>query len=223
MDELRKAERRLRIARLVMFAQAAASLGIWVVQLLTIAGRLDHNQTVPGPVWFVAVVNPVIALLVAVAALFLHTRPWARVLGIVMEGVGIIGALTSVITGFYQAAAAIAVAVAVIVLLQRHRVGSRFPEEESRGTVRNSPEGPTTFRLRLALVTVTALVATGCSSPEPMVCQGGFCSGPAYAPSTGQQVENGVVAVLSVIGLVPIVPRSAGGPARRTTGPFSGS
>ncbi|MBB4904011.1 hypothetical protein [Actinophytocola algeriensis] len=214
-------ERGLRVARVVMFAQAAASIAIWVVQLLTIAGRLDHNQEVPGSVWLVAVANPVIAVLVGVAAVFLCTRAWARVLGVVMECIGIVGALISVLTGFYQALAAMAVAIVVIALIHRYRVRS-VADAGSHRSVRQPPEGPVTFRLRLGVAAV-ALVASGCSSPEPMVCQGGFCSGPAYSPSTGQQVENGVVAVASVIGLVPIVPRSAAGPARRTTGPFSGS
>ena len=73
-------------------------------------------------------------------------------------------------------------------------------------------------RLRQAALIAVALVATGCSSPEPTVCQGSFCSGPGYSPSTGQRIEHGVIAVLSTVGLVPIVPRSAAGPARRTTG-----
>lgn len=109
----------LRIARAVMFAQAVASLGIWVVQVLTIAGRLDHNQVVPGSVWLVAVVNPVIAVLAAVAAAFLLTRAWARTLGVAVEVAGCVGSLISVLTGFPQAAVAIAVAVAVIVLIRR--------------------------------------------------------------------------------------------------------
>ncbi|MBF8190317.1 hypothetical protein ITP53_32310 [Nonomuraea sp. K274] len=73
-------------------------------------------------------------------------------------------------------------------------------------------------RLRLAAAAAAVLVATGCSSTPPTVCRDGLCSGPGYSPSTGQRIENGVVAVLSAIGLVPIVPRSAGGPARRTVG-----
>ena len=38
----------------------------------------------------------------------------------------------------------------------------------------------------------------------------------ALLPSTGTQIQNGFLAVLSAIGVVPIVPRSANGPARRT-------
>ncbi|MBF8190318.1 hypothetical protein ITP53_32315 [Nonomuraea sp. K274] len=120
MDELRRADRGLRIARAVMFAQAAASLGIWIVQLLTIVSRLEHNQAVPGSVWLVAVVNPVIAVLAAIAAAFLFTRSWARPLSVAVECVGCLGALISVINGFYQAVVAIAVAVAVIRLIIRY-------------------------------------------------------------------------------------------------------
>ncbi|MGC7102410.1 hypothetical protein ACPZ19_47725 [Amycolatopsis lurida] len=109
--------RQFRIARAIMFAQAVASLGIWVVQVLTISSRLDHNQEVAGSVWFVIVLNPVIAALVALAAATLTRRPWARGLALVMEVVGAVGALISVITGFYQAVLAILLAVGVLVLL----------------------------------------------------------------------------------------------------------
>lgn len=109
--------RQLGIARVIMFAQAVASLGIWVVQLLTISSRLEHNQDVAGSVWFVIVVNPLITALVALAAAFLTRRSWARALAVFMEVVGIVGALTSVITGFYQAGIAIVLAIGVMVLV----------------------------------------------------------------------------------------------------------
>ncbi|QFU87072.1 hypothetical protein [Amycolatopsis sp. YIM 10] len=73
------------------------------------------------------------------------------------------------------------------------------------------------MKARLAALTgAVVLLVTGCAAPAPTVCSGGFCSGPAYSPSTATQIENGIVAVLSAIGVVPIVPRSANGPARRT-------
>lgn len=108
---------RLRTAQVVMFAQAVASLGIWIVQLLTISVRLDHGQEVPGSVWLVIVLNPLIALLVALAAAFLPRRPWARSLAVFVEVVGAVSALISVTTGYYQAVLAILLAVAVIVLI----------------------------------------------------------------------------------------------------------
>lgn len=109
--------RQVKIARAIMYAQAVASLGIWVVQVLTISTRLDHNQEVAGSVWFVIVVNPLIAVLVAVAATFLTRRPWARGLAVVVEVVGAVGALVSVITGYYQAVLAILLAIGVLVLV----------------------------------------------------------------------------------------------------------
>jgi hypothetical protein len=111
------AGRQLRIAQGIMFVQAVASLGIWVVQLLTINVRLDHGQDVAGSVWFVIVLNPLIALLVALAAAFLTRRPWARGLALFMETVGAVGALVSVITGFYQAGVAIVLAIVVMALV----------------------------------------------------------------------------------------------------------
>ncbi|WP_033288910.1 hypothetical protein [Amycolatopsis jejuensis] len=69
-----------------------------------------------------------------------------------------------------------------------------------------------------AVVVVVVVAAAGCAGPPPMECGEHFCSGPAYWPSTGTQIENGFMAVLSAIGIVPIVPRSANGPARRTIG-----
>ncbi|MBN6033779.1 hypothetical protein [Amycolatopsis sp. 195334CR] len=110
--------RQVKIARAIMYAQAVASLGIWVVQVLTVSARLDHNQEVAGSVWFVLVVNPVIAVLVAVAATFLTRRPWARGLAVVMEVVGAAGALVSVVTGYYQAVFAILLAIGVLVLVR---------------------------------------------------------------------------------------------------------
>lgn len=73
------------------------------------------------------------------------------------------------------------------------------------------------MRARLAAIAGAVVVLVGgCAGPPPTKCSGGFCSGPAYWPSTATQIENGFVAVLSAIGVVPIVPRSANGPARRT-------
>ncbi|MDI5976142.1 hypothetical protein [Amycolatopsis magusensis] len=109
--------RQLKIAQVIMFAQATASLGIWIVQLLTITARLDHNQEVAGSVWFVIVLNPIIVALVVLAAAFLRRRPWARGLALVMEAVGAVSALVSVITGFSQAVVAILLAVGVMVLV----------------------------------------------------------------------------------------------------------
>ncbi|MFI9379665.1 hypothetical protein [Kutzneria sp. NPDC052558] len=102
---------------MIMYVQAVASLGIWVVQLLTISERLKHNQDVDGSVWFVIVANPVITALVALAAVFLTRRSWARGLGGCLQVVGVIGALASVITGYYQAGVAIVLAIAAMVLL----------------------------------------------------------------------------------------------------------
>lgn len=104
---------------MVLFAQAAASAGIWVVQVLTTLNRLNHGQDVPATVWFVLVVNPVIAIAAAVAAASLLSRPWARPLAIAVEVVGCAGALVSVLTGFRQAGVAIVLAVVVIVLVSR--------------------------------------------------------------------------------------------------------
>ncbi len=74
------------------------------------------------------------------------------------------------------------------------------------------------MRRLIVLVSTVVLVAAGCAGPPPMVCDGTICEGPAYWPDTATQIENEVVAVFSAIGVVPIVPRSANGPARRTIG-----
>ncbi|GAB2778176.1 hypothetical protein [Amycolatopsis magusensis] len=67
-----------------------------------------------------------------------------------------------------------------------------------------------------AVASAFVFLVAGCAGPPPTECQGGLCTGPAYWPSTATQIENGFVAVFSAIGVVPIVPRSANGPARRT-------
>ncbi|SEO84788.1 hypothetical protein [Amycolatopsis saalfeldensis] len=111
------AGRQLRIAQVIMFAQAVASLGIWVVQVLTISDRLGHGQDVDGSVWLVIVVNPLIAILVALAAGLLTRRSWARGLALCMETVGAVSAVVSVTTGYYQAVVAILLAIGVMVLV----------------------------------------------------------------------------------------------------------
>ncbi|GAA3566734.1 hypothetical protein GCM10022222_58280 [Amycolatopsis ultiminotia] len=100
-----------------MFGQAVASLGIWIVQLLTIGVRLDHGQDVPVPVWLVIVLNPVIVVLVALAAAALPRRPWARGLALFVEVVAALGSLVSVLTGYYQAVIAILLAIGVLWLV----------------------------------------------------------------------------------------------------------
>ncbi|MEV8612570.1 hypothetical protein AB0383_32310 [Amycolatopsis sp. NPDC051373] len=72
-------------------------------------------------------------------------------------------------------------------------------------------------RLRLAAAAAAVvLLATGCAGPPPKQCDEFMCETVGYWPSTETQIENGFVAVLSALGVVPIVPRSANGPARRT-------
>lgn len=80
-------------------------------------------------------------------------------------------------------------------------------------------KGAAVSRFRLAaLAGALVLLLAGCASPPPETCDGNLCTGPGYSPDTATQIENGLVAVLSAIGVVPIVPRSANGPARRTIG-----
>ncbi|MCG8919785.1 hypothetical protein L6E12_28825 [Actinokineospora sp. PR83] len=125
-SRLRSAERGLRAARTIMCVQAVATSGIWVVQLLKVISRLDHNQNVPFEVWAVVVLNPVIAVVVAVAAKFLLSRPSARSAGVVVELVGCGGAVISVVTGYYQAVVAFALAVVVIVLIRKYEAAVFF-------------------------------------------------------------------------------------------------
>lgn len=74
-------------------------------------------------------------------------------------------------------------------------------------------------RLRLAGAAVAVtLVAAGCAGPPPEQCDQYMCETVGYWPSTATQIENGFMAVFSALGVVPIVPRSANGPARRTIG-----
>jgi hypothetical protein len=67
------------------------------------------------------------------------------------------------------------------------------------------------------------LGAAGCATERPTVCSDGFCSGPAHVTSTGDAIQNGIVAVLVTVGLAPVVPGSAGGPARVVRRPKAGS
>ncbi|MFI9379666.1 hypothetical protein [Kutzneria sp. NPDC052558] len=72
-------------------------------------------------------------------------------------------------------------------------------------------------RFRLAALAAAVVLVAGCAGPPPEVCDQYLCEGPAYWPSTATQIENGFAAVLTAFAVVPIVPRSANGPARRTT------
>lgn len=67
-----------------------------------------------------------------------------------------------------------------------------------------------------AAVLVAAVLpgAAGCATEQPMVCSNGICEMPAHVTSTGDAIQNGIVAALVTVGLVPVVPGSAGGPAR---------
>ncbi|SFW80031.1 hypothetical protein [Amycolatopsis australiensis] len=67
--------------------------------------------------WLVIVINPLIAVLVALAATLLIRRPWARGLAVSMEVVGAVSVLISVLTGYPQAVIAILPAIGVIVLV----------------------------------------------------------------------------------------------------------
>jgi hypothetical protein len=114
------------ITRVIMAVQALASLGVWVGQLQDTFSRMDHKQDVYVQAVLVDILNPLIALALLAAAIFLGSRPrWARPLGLTMEYVGIVSALINVITGFYQAGVAVAVAIVVIVLLRR---GATHPQ-----------------------------------------------------------------------------------------------
>jgi hypothetical protein len=122
----------ITVARVIMAVQALASLGVWVGQLQDTFSRMDHNQDVYVQAVLVDILNPLIALALLAAAIFLGSRPrWARPLGLAMEYVGIVSALINVITGFYQAGLAIGVAIVVIVLLRR---GATHPEPPLEAT-----------------------------------------------------------------------------------------
>ncbi|GAA2813838.1 hypothetical protein [Crossiella cryophila] len=121
MDTAVGTPRGLTVARVIMFAQAVATLGVWVVQLLTISTRLDHGQHVSGFAWVVIVANPAIAVLLFLAALRLLAGPdWARPLAVTMQVIGMVTAAITAFTGFYQGVLAIGLAIVVIVLISRH-------------------------------------------------------------------------------------------------------
>lgn len=66
-----------------------------------------------------------------------------------------------------------------------------------------------------AALALTLLLATGgCATEDKETCAGGWCSGPAHVTSVPDALQDALVAVLSMVAVVPIVPGSAGGPAR---------
>ncbi|MFC0111792.1 hypothetical protein [Kibdelosporangium aridum] len=61
------------------------------------------------------------------------------------------------------------------------------------------------------LFTALALVlVAGCSSNPPTVCSGGFCTGPAHTYTTWDDL----VFIFTTVGVVPVPPGTADGPAR---------
>jgi hypothetical protein len=86
-------------------------------------------------------------------------------------------------------------------MVKRRRVGP------TAGRRRNRPPAGRRLVAALALVLVA-----GCSSNPPEVCGGGFCTGPAHTYTTWDDL----VFVLTWVGIVPVPPGTADGPARIT-------
>lgn len=120
MSPTRKTPVGLTVARIIMFAQAAASLGVWVGQLIKTYEHISHGQELYPQAVALNFLNPMITALLVIAAFSLASRPWARTLAKNMEAIGMCGPVLTVFTGFYQAIVAVLLAIGVIVLIVRN-------------------------------------------------------------------------------------------------------
>jgi hypothetical protein len=126
------APKALRVARVILYIQAVASLLGAVVQLLEVVSRVQHGQDVSGLAYYGAVANPLVGVLLLVsAALVVSGRTWVRPLALVLEAIAILNGVLNVIFGFPQAVAAILIAIGVITLLSRAEVGDWIERRNS--------------------------------------------------------------------------------------------
>jgi len=120
MSETERAPRPLRVARVVMWVQAAASAFIAAAQLLDVSELAEHGEDVPGLARFVSIVDPIVVVLLAVAAAVVASRRrWARPLAIGMEVVVLLSAVVNLFSGYVQAVVAFGIAIWVVTLLTR--------------------------------------------------------------------------------------------------------
>lgn len=122
VSELSRAQ---RVARVVMWVQAAANLAFGVLVLVEVFDRFDHGREVDGAYYLQIVLNLLVAGGLAASALWLR-RSWARPLGMVAEGVIILSGMVVLIQGALVGAVTIAVAVAVIVMLSQQPATTRL-------------------------------------------------------------------------------------------------
>jgi hypothetical protein len=123
----------VRLIRVILYVQAAATLLGLAITVMTIVERFDHNQDV-DPLAYLSIG---VGLLAGIALLACAVRvgagpSWIRPLALTAEAVVILIGLINVVSGFLQGAGAIALGVGVVVLLFR-------PEVEDWLTERRSP------------------------------------------------------------------------------------
>ena len=124
MWETDRAPRPLRVARVVMWVQTVASAFIAAAQLLDVSELAAHGEGVPAVARLVSIVDPIVVVLLVVAAIFVVSRRrWARPLAIAMEVVVLLGGVVNLFTGYVQAVVAFGIAIWVVTLLTRPEVG----------------------------------------------------------------------------------------------------
>ena len=124
MPEANRAPRPLRIARVVMWVQTGASVFIAAAQLLEVSELTAHGEDVTAATRLVSIVDPIVVVLLAVAAVFVVSRRrWARPLALAMEAVVMLSGVVNLFSGYVQAVVAFGIAIWVVTLLTRPEVG----------------------------------------------------------------------------------------------------
>jgi NADH:ubiquinone oxidoreductase subunit 6 (subunit J) len=115
----------LRVAAVVIYVQAIASIFVAAVELSGVVQQLRNNQDVPGLAYFGAIVEPLVAILLVMAAASVWSkRTWARSFALCLEALVVASGVVNLFSGHFQGITQIVIAVGVVVLLSLPQVGA---------------------------------------------------------------------------------------------------
>lgn len=114
----------LRVAAVVIYLQAIASIFVAAVELSSVVQQLRTAQDVPGLAYFGAIIEPLVAILLVTAAAFVWSkRIWARTFALCLEALVVASGVVNLFSGHLQGITQIAIAIVVVVLLSLPQVG----------------------------------------------------------------------------------------------------
>jgi hypothetical protein len=126
------APKQVRLIRVILYVQAAATLLGPAITVLTVVERFDHNQDVDPLAYLSVAVSLLAGIALLVCAVRVAAGPsWVRPLALTAEAVVILIGPINVISGFPQEPGAMALGVGVVVLLFRPEVEEWLIERRS--------------------------------------------------------------------------------------------